>query len=179
MGFPFVSGRAVYLRPVELSDAERFLRWLSDPEINRFLLAGRWPINHLREEEFLREQYKSKEHAIFAICLTENDIHVGACGLHGIQEIDRHATAGIFIGERSLHGKGLGTEAMRLLLGYAFGTLNLRRVVLGVFEYNARAVESYRKLGFKEEGRLRAHRYRDGAYHDEIVMGILREELVG
>ncbi len=65
---------------------------------------------------------------------------------------------------------------MSLLLRHAFNTLNLNRVGLRVYETNPRAIQSYRKAGFVEEGRLRQEEYRNGEYIDVICMSILRSE---
>lgn len=65
---------------------------------------------------------------------------------------------------------------MRLALRFAFMELNLHRVTLDVFEYNPRAIRSYEKAGFREEGRRRQLLLRNGRRWDEIEMGILREE---
>ena len=83
---------------------------------------------------------------------------------------------GIGLGEREYWGKGYGTDAVRVILRYAFTELNLRRVTLYVFAYNERAIRSYEKAGFKVEGRLRQYIARDGQRYDMIFMGILREE---
>jgi len=83
---------------------------------------------------------------------------------------------GIGIGEREYWGKGYGSDAMNLILRFAFETLNLKRVSLTVFEYNERAVHSYEKCGFRPEGRLRQWMQRAGQRYDLIFMGILREE---
>lgn len=61
-------------------------------------------------------------------------------------------------------------------VGYGFGTLGLNRASLEVFVFNARAVHVYEKLGFRREGRLREVLYAGGAYHDAIVMSLLRHE---
>jgi len=73
-------------------------------------------------------------------------------------------------------GKGYGTEAMNLILGFAFRDLNLNRVQLEAFDFNKRAQKCYLKVGFKEVGRRRKTRFIDGKYRDCIVMDILREE---
>ncbi|MCL4252318.1 MAG: GNAT family N-acetyltransferase, partial [Anaerolineae bacterium] len=65
---------------------------------------------------------------------------------------------------------------MNVLLRFAFMDLNLHRLELNVFSYNARAIRSYEKIGFMREGVLRETLYRDGVYHDIHVMGILRRE---
>lgn len=172
----FVSGARTFLRALEPSDVDRCLEWINDTEITRFLLAGRFPFNRLREEEFLRGLYTSQTELILGICDRSNGEHIGNCGLHKIDMVDRCAELGIFIGDKSRQGRGHGTEAVSLLVGHAFDTLNLNRVELGVFETNPRAVRSYVKAGFKEEGRLRQRRFKRGRYLDEIRMAILREE---
>ncbi len=73
-------------------------------------------------------------------------------------------------------GKGYGTDAMRVILRYGFTELNLKRITLGVFGYNARAIRSYEKAGFTVEGRMRKALYRDGSRADIVFMGILRDE---
>jgi RimJ/RimL family protein N-acetyltransferase len=113
------------------------------------------------------------------IALRESDRLVGATGLHHTDLRNRHAAFGIVIGEKDFWGKGLGSEATRLVVGYAFGTLNLNRVWLEVYEYNPRAARVYEKAGFRVEGRLRQDTFRDSRYWDTLVMGILRDEWHG
>ena len=82
----------------------------------------------------------------------------------------------IALGERSYWGKGFGTDAMQIMLRYAFCELNLRSVGLIVFEYNPRAIRSYEKIGFVHEGRIRGAILREGKRWDFLYMGLLREE---
>ena len=79
---------------------------------------------------------------------------------------------GIIIGETDEQGKGYGKEVMELIIDYAFNTLNLNKVIVEVVEYNKRALEVYKKLGFIEEGRLKKHYYADGEYFDVIILAI-------
>lgn len=73
-------------------------------------------------------------------------------------------------------GRGLGTEATRLIVGYGFERLRLHRIDLDVFAFNPRARRAYEKVGFKVEGvRRDAFRF-DGEYTDEILMAILAPE---
>ena len=112
----------------------------------------------------------------FAIRALEDDRLLGDADLSVINWGSRDAFVGIGIGEREFWGKGYGTDAMRLLLRYAFTELNLRRVSLNVFEFNERAIRSYEKVGFRLEGRERQVMQREGRRWDLIDMGILREE---
>jgi RimJ/RimL family protein N-acetyltransferase len=86
------------------------------------------------------------------------------------------AFMGIGIGERDDWNKGYGTDAVRLILRFAFLELNLHRVTLSVFEYNPRARRAYEKAGFIEEGRARGALLREGRRWDEVFMGVLRPE---
>lgn len=83
---------------------------------------------------------------------------------------------GIGIGEREYWSKGYGTDAMNVILRFAFDELNLYRISLNVFEYNQRAIRSYEKVGFVVEGREREFLRRGGRRWDMIFMGLLREE---
>jgi RimJ/RimL family protein N-acetyltransferase len=65
---------------------------------------------------------------------------------------------------------------MRLLLKHGFETLNLHRIFLRVYETNPRAIRTYEKVGFVHEGRMRQALYRQGQYHDILLMSVLRPE---
>ncbi len=112
----------------------------------------------------------------FAIRTLDDDRLIGFIGLDGTSFPNSESFVGIGIGERQYWGKGYGTDAMRVILRYAFQELNLRRVALNTFEYNPRAIRSYEKAGFIHEGRSREYLWREGRRWDLIYMGILREE---
>ena len=112
----------------------------------------------------------------FAIRTLADDRVVGDIGLGGLRWNHGDTFVGIALGDRDDWNKGYGTDAMRVLLRYAFTELNLHRVTLGVFDYNPRAIRSYEKAGFKLEGRMRGNLHREGRRWDELVMGILRRE---
>lgn len=125
------------------------------------------------EEDLAKEQ---PEGYFFHIRTLEDDRLIGFTGLFGIQWQHGDAWVSIGIGEPEYWGNGYGTEAMRLILRYAFEELNLFRASLGVFAYNPRAISSYEKAGFVFEGQGRQSIHRDGARSYDIYMGILRQE---
>jgi RimJ/RimL family protein N-acetyltransferase len=114
----------------------------------------------------------------FIIHKLDADQRIGFVGLGGISWNHGEAWVGIGLGERAYWGKGYGTDAMRVILRYAFTELNLHRVSLGVFEYNPRAIRSYEKVGFVSEGRSRKQVGREGKRWDEVHMGIRRDEWI-
>jgi RimJ/RimL family protein N-acetyltransferase len=175
MQCPFLIGSTIYLRPLELADGPTITPWLNDPETARFLRRHR-PISLIQEEEYLKHVATSEQDLALGIVLRDGDRLIGATGFHDVEPRNRSASFGIVLGDKTTWGKGHGTEATRLIVGYAFETMNLNRVWLHVYEYNPRALRVYEKVGFRQEGRLRQDTYRDGRYWDTIVMGILREE---
>jgi RimJ/RimL family protein N-acetyltransferase len=171
----FLIGEKTYLRPIDKDDAPTLATWFNDAEVTRYLLWHR-PINVAQEEEFIQKMQASETDLMLGIVTRDGDRLIGCLGLHQTDVRNRHAVFGISVGDKSYWGKGHGTEATRLVLDHAFATLNLNRVWLQVFEFNPRAQRCYEKLGFRHEGRLRQHIYRDGKYCDSLVMGILRSE---
>jgi RimJ/RimL family protein N-acetyltransferase len=172
---PFLIGSSIYLRALEPSEAAAVAPWFNDNEVIRFTTRHR-PLTTVEEEEFLRRNLGSATEVIFAIVLKEADRLIGVTGLHRIDHQSRNASFGIMIGEKDAWNQGHGAEATRLMVQYAFDTLNLHRVGLNVHEFNARGLRVYEKVGFQPEGRLRQDQFREGRYWDTIVMGILRDE---
>lgn len=172
---PFIVGDRIYLRPLEMEDIDSFVLWLNDAEVRQYLMRI-FPLNKIREKGFVENLYKDDRETILGIILKENDQLIGNIGLHDISPPYRHAELGIFIGDKSCWSKGYGTEALSLMLEYGFNQLNLHRVYLSVYSFNARAIRAYEKVGFKREGVLREHIYRNGEYGDVYCMGILESE---
>lgn len=157
-----------------------FAKWGRDSEFVRLLdtdPARLLSVDKYKEwfEKDLVEQQKNDE-LFFLIRTLEEDLTIGLIGLNGIQWVHGDAWVGIGLGEREYWGEGYGTDAMRILLRYAFEELNLHRLSLSVFEYNSRAIRSYEKAGFVIEGRVLQFLNRDGRRYDMIFMGILRDE---
>ena len=181
MNVPLFQGELVRLiAPEPQLAAGLHTRWMRDSEFVRLLdtdPARLLSVDKNKEwyEKNLVEEQKNDE--IFLLIRTlEEDRTIGLIGLDGIRWTHGDAWVGIGLGEREYLGKGFGTDAMRILLRYAFEELNLHRLSLSVFEYNPRAIRSYEKVGFIVEGSARQFLNRDGQRYDMIFMGILREE---
>jgi RimJ/RimL family protein N-acetyltransferase len=161
--------------------AECFNRWSRNSEYMRQLdtsPARLWSTNVLKEwlKKDLEKDLEKEPFYWFHIRTLDDDRVIGDIALDGVNWNNGESFVGISIGEKENWNKGYGTDAMRLIVRYAFAELNLRRVSLTVFEYNPRGLRSYQKAGFKEEGRMREYLNRDGRRWDMIFMGILREE---
>lgn len=172
-----IQGTKIRLRALEKEDLPRFVGWMNDPETQRFM-AVRYPLSMTEEETWWQRYQERVNDHIFAI-ETEDGTYIGNVGLHNVEAENRRAGLGIMIGHKDYWGRGYGTDAIRALLGWAFGYLNLHRVYLTVYDYNQRAIRSYEKCGFQHEGTMRQARYIDGHYYDELMMGILKDEFMG
>jgi len=172
---PFLIGETVYLRAVEREDAPVFLPWANDFDVTRHMLLHR-PMSLAAEEAWIARIQEDKSYVVLSIVLRKGDRVIGNTALHEIHSHNRHASFGIMIGDKREWGKGYGTEATRLIVGHGFRTLNLHRIWLHVYEDNPRAIRSYEKVGFRREGILRDHAFRNGHYGNVITMGILRDE---
>ena len=173
-----IYGERVRLRAVEPADVERFLEWVNDPDVTRNL-ALYLPMSSVEEQRwFERLADRDPHERPFSVEVREGEAWtlIGNCCVFGIDWVSRSGELGIMIGAKKEWDRGYGTEVMTLLLSHCFQTLNLHRVALRVYAGNARAIRSYQKAGFQEEGRMRQARFQHGAYDDVILMSVLRPE---
>lgn len=170
----FMKGPRVTLRPILREDIPLILRYINDPEVRRFL-GGGLPMMEADEEEWVSGLHKRKPNDII-FALVVGGKFIGVMGIHRIDSVNRTATTGAFIGEKEYWGKGYGSEAKLLLLKFAFDTLNLRKICSDVLAFNERSISYSLKCGYKEEGRLREHRFRDGKYWDEVRLAVFRAD---
>ncbi|MDN7242324.1 GNAT family protein [Planococcus sp. N028] len=127
-------------------------------------------------EQLMSEGLPGSNEVYFRLRTIEEDRLVGFITIYGIEWNNRTGVLALGIGDAADRNKGYGTDALRLILRYAFHELNLDRVGLEVIEYNAGGIKAYERAGFLVEGRKRSMVYRDGKRFDIIVMGILRSE---
>jgi RimJ/RimL family protein N-acetyltransferase len=164
--------------PVEIAKA--YTDWTRDSELQRLFDAGASALYSTKAgTDFFEKMLKEENPAnhFFSIRKLDDDRLLGDINLDVINEWgSRDSFVGLGIGNREDWGKGYGTDAMKIMLRYAFTELNLRRVTFTFFEYNPRAIRSYEKVGFQHEGRLRSILLRDGKRWDMLYMGILAED---
>lgn len=174
----FLEGDKIYLRAIAKSDVnQNYLNWLNDKDTTRGLASGLFPSTLMELEQFVERAIHSKDVVMFAICDKTNDQHIGNIKIDHFDWVSRTCELGLLIGDKNYWGKGIGFEACHLTLSYAFQTLNIRKVILAVYENNPAAIGLYKKLGFQLEGSLRQHVYDDGQYYDKHFMGLFAEEL--
>jgi RimJ/RimL family protein N-acetyltransferase len=176
MKAPILKGKKIILKPLNLNQAESFLRWFKDPAVDKFLGRDHRGLTLKKEIEFINKSRIDKTAIRWAI-YTKNGELIGNTGL---EQIDRKknlkAVWGIVIGEKSYWNKGLGTDTLRVVLKFGFKKLKLNRIELEVFPYNKRGLRCYEKCGFKKEGIKRQAVKKNGKFIDKIIMGITRSD---
>ncbi|PZD95829.1 N-acetyltransferase [Paenibacillus sambharensis] len=175
---PRLIGARVMLREYRADDFAAMRRWVNDPEIvNQLSDIFLYPHTESSTESFIQGQIEGgPDHKGFVIADISTEAYIGQIDLFRIDWKNRKAELGIVIGAKELQGKGYGSEALQLLQDFVFNRLNLNRLQLEVYDYNEQAYACYRKVGFKEDGRLRQAYFTEGRYCDIIVMSLLREE---
>jgi RimJ/RimL family protein N-acetyltransferase len=166
-------GKRIYLSPMNVEDAEVYLKWLNDFRVTDGLGTSNKVMSLEIQKEWMAQNSSQYQ---FAIVRLEDDKLIGNCGIHGLDQSKQCAEVGLFIGDEENRGEGYGQDVLNLLLDYGFNYLNLNNIMLKVFSFNERAISCYKKVGFKEIGRRRQSYYLKGKFHDDVFMDILRDE---
>ena len=163
------------LRPIRDEDTDNIVRWRNSDHVRRnFIYQTLFtPESH---RQWLRDKVGTGLVEQFIIHSTDAGMDVGSVYLRDIDRTHRRAEFGIFIGEQSQMGKGIGSECIRLIVRYGFDKLHLHKVFLRVLADNAIARKSYEKCGFMQEAYLKDEVCISGVYKDLILMRIINPQ---
>jgi diamine N-acetyltransferase len=174
-----ISGELVALGPLRRELVPLYQRWANDFGTQRTLGALPRPLTVEAEHSRYERVTGAPDEIPFTIYERATLRPIGIIDLQEIDYRQRTAEYAIFIGEPEVRGLGYGTEATRLVLGYAFAALGLHSVMLRVYEYNLAGLRAYHKAGFKEFGRWRQSHWMGGRLWDTILMDCLASEFTG
>jgi RimJ/RimL family protein N-acetyltransferase len=170
----------VKIRDLTLEDAYDRYQWCLDKEVTKHLnMPEKYP-------PFSREETrtwikmcidKTNGYEQKAIVTGEGK-HIGWVDLKNIDKLNKHAELGIAIGDKTYWGRGYGLAAMKKMLHWGFIELGLNKIWLRVEVDNEKAIKSYLRMGYVEEGILREDRLRNGEFIDRLRMSILRSEFL-
>lgn len=179
MYHPFIVGEKIYLRGLERPDLEgEYFDWLNDREVTKFLDSGFFPNTMEKMEEYYSNIALSPNNLMLAIIDKESDKHIGNIKAGPINWVTGVASLGIMIGNKEFWGRGYGTEAIRLVLDYAFKSLNLHKVTAGIVANHQASIRAFQKAGFEIEGRAKSQFFLDGEYCDSLYLGIVKEDFL-
>jgi RimJ/RimL family protein N-acetyltransferase len=175
-GDSILVGERVRLRGVRDEDLPTLAKWAMDPGRMATLSSQVAPPSEAAAKERIAERSANQDGDLgFAIETLDDRVLIGTIGLWGAQPKDRCATLGIALG-REYTGRGYGTDAVRVIVGYGFREMGLHRIQLSVAPFNPAGIRAYQKAGFVEEGRRRQAVLHDGRWYDDVLMSTLDHE---
>lgn len=165
----------IYLRPITVDDTDDIIRWRNSEDVRKYFIdQGEFTKeSHLK---WLETKIKTGEVIQFMIVEKRTDNAIGSVYLRDVNLKERKAEYGIFIGEEDKKGKGYGTQAARLMIKYAFNEIHLHKLYLRVLADNKKAIASYKKAGFEQEGISKRDVYVRGTYRDIVWMAVLNPQ---
>ena len=165
----------IYLRPMTEEDAELIVTWRNKPELKRFFISQSdfTMEGHLK---WFRSMKESGRACQMMIIDKKDDRPLGSVDIKDIDHVHHKGEYGIFIGDEAARGRGIGTEAAKLMIRYGFEQLGLHRIYLRALAGNGQAIRSYEKAGFRQEGYLKDDVCINGKYVDVVWMAIVNKE---
>lgn len=168
-----MKGEKIRLRLMNGQDADLIVHWRNNPRVrNNFIYQK--PFTREGHENWVRTMVDTGKVVQFIIEDISTGQPVGSVYFRDIDKEHLKAEYGIFIGEDSAVGKGVGSEAARLAVQYGFEELGLHKIFLRAFADNVGAIRSYEKAGFVKEGYFKDDVCIDGRFKDLVFMAIIR-----
>jgi RimJ/RimL family protein N-acetyltransferase len=161
---------------MERADIPRVWEFAQDLELGLVTRADGRPTSLAAIERMYETQWADPAGDAVRWAIEAHDLLIGGVELSGIDWRNRSAELAVWIGDRAYRQRGCGSDAMVLALNYAFKLLGLSRVTYMAAATNEAAVRCYKHVGFVDEGRMRQALYRDGHYHDIVILGLLRDD---
>lgn len=164
-----IVGEKVYLRPITIEDTEDIIRWRNSDSVRPYFIYQELFTRegHLN---WLRTMIDSGKGYQFIVCRKEDDKPIGSTYLRDYDPKSRKAEYGVFLGEVSERGKGIGKEILGLTLKFAFEELGLHKVFARAFAENLPSVNSFLSCGFEKEAYLKDEEFVNGEYRDIIFL---------
>lgn len=166
-----IVGERIYLRELNIDDATiEYCDWLNNPEVNKYLETREITVPEL--QMYIQKQIDDSKSFFAGIFDNKNNFHIGNIKLEPIDFETKRAIFGLLIGEKSYWGKGIATEATKLIVKYAFEQLSLEEIELGVILDNKAAIRVYEKVGFKIIEVKEKSSNHNGILYDGVIMVI-------
>lgn len=170
--------KRIYLRALELDDYKVTYLWRNDEEITKMVGGPKYFVSIEKEKEWIRNSIFDTSRIVLGICLTINNKLIGTVNIQDMDMINRKCRVPILIGDKQEWNKGYATEARMQALDFVFNERGLERVGALILESNIQSIKMHEKCGFIKEGFLRKSIFKNGEYHNQVLMGLLKEDFI-
>lgn len=166
----------IYCKKLNISDGNiEYVSWLSDSSINKYL-ENRFSKHTVETvQNFIKSCNNNPNIHLFGVFDNTTQEHIGNIKLGPIDANHSVADIGLLIGNSKYWGRGIATEAITLIVSFAFDSLNLHKVTASMYEKNLGSYKAFINAGFFDEGRRIKHYKVNGQYQDKLLVGKLNE----
>lgn len=168
--------KRVYLRAFEPDDYKTTIKWRKDDVIWDMHGGTKYFVSEAYEKQWIENTIFNSKDVKLAVCLDENDKHIGNVYMTNINEINRSCVSHVLIGEKEYWGHGYAREALLLAIDYMFNERNIHRIQANVLVSNVASLNMHEKCGYKLEGTLREAVYKNGKYQDQYVLALVKNK---
>lgn len=166
----------IYLRALELDDYKISIAWRKDDDITDTTGGNKIFVSSENEKQWVQGMILNKEKIVLAICLKSNDKYIGNVSMFDIDLLNKSCSVAIMIGAKEEWNKGYASEALKLMLKYAFEEKGMERVSATILKNNIASIKLHEKCGYKVEGTMRHAIFKLGKYNDLVLLSILKDE---
>lgn len=166
----------IYLRALEPDDYITTFEWRKDEEIQNMVGGPKYFVSKEKERQWVLNTITDSNRIVLGICLKNNNKLIGTINIQEIDWINRSARVPIIIGDKAEWGKGFAVEARFMALKFAFEERGMHRIWALVLENNIASLKLHGRCGFVQEGILRDSVFKNGKFHNQLYLGLIRED---
>jgi [ribosomal protein S5]-alanine N-acetyltransferase len=175
--FPILENERLILREITMEDAEAIFAIRGDYEVTKFNIGAAYPDIERAQQLIvsMKEQYLEKSELRWGITLKPHREVIGMVGFNYWNRLDNRGSIGFDL-NRSYWRRGIMGEALRLVIIFGFEEMALNRIEADASVHNSASINLMKSLGFVQEGLQREQYYEAGAYHDLVLLSLLRRD---
>lgn len=170
-----LEGSHIYLRSITYEDTPLIVKWRAQDNVKRYFIY-RGELTTEVHTNWMKTQVETGHVVQFIVCMKENDRPVGSVYLRDINKDEMKAEYGVFLGEENIRGHGVGSEALQMVLDYAFNVMRLNLVYARALSDNAASIGHFISCGFVREKYLEKNVLLDGEYRDVVILAKRRDD---
>lgn len=169
-----IEGELVYIRPLTLDDTDSVIKWRNSENVRPYFIYQK-PFTREGHLEWVRTMLDTKKGYQFVICEKNTDRALGCTYIRDHDKEHNKIEYGMFIGEKTEVGKGVGTEVVELTARFAFEELQVHKMFCRIFADNIPSIKSCEKGGFVQEAYLKDEVMVNGKYRDMVLLAMLNK----